>query len=310
MVTTVAYSPAITPDMVGGDNVMMLPWVAGLWGLNSISKVALETAAGTIVGAAELYRRTERDERKVVGVTSLGGAVTRYMGRLKPALEERGYEVAVFHVTGMSGRMYERTIADDLISVSLDLSVGVELLNTITGGVCSAGVHRLEAAGKKGIPQIVSPGATEAFHWGADRPLPGRYKNRPAHPHNALLLTVSSRPYECAAVGRMMAEKLNEATGPVAVVVPMKGFGDPPREPAPAPAKSREGQEMLRFRELLTGLTLPNMKAFRKALLKHIRPEIEVVELEAGFNDPVFVETVLRLFDEMTSKAGRVTARA
>ena len=155
IITTMAYSSAITPDMVSGDSVMMLPLVGGLWGLNSISRGVLETAAGAICGAVEAYDRTKTKGRKVVGVTSLGASVNRYLGDLKSAIEERGYEMAVFHVTGMSGRMYERTIADGLIDVSLDLSVGVELLNSLTDGVCSAGPDRLEAAGRMGIPQIV-----------------------------------------------------------------------------------------------------------------------------------------------------------
>jgi uncharacterized protein (UPF0261 family) len=297
LITTVAYSAAITPDMVSGDNVMMLPWVAGLWGLNSISKGVLEMAAGAISGAAELYDGSNMGNKKVVGVTSLGGSVNRYMSQLKPALEQRGYEVAVFHVTGMSGRMYERSIADGLIGASLDLSVGVELLNTVTGGVCTAGPHRLEAAGRKGIPQIVSPGAIEAFHWGADRRMPARYRDRPAHRHNALLLTVASNPREMGAVGKLMAEKLNNATGPAAVVIPMKGFGARPIAP-PAP-KSQSAREIAAFREALMNLTPLGLPAFRKNLLKHIKPKVEVIELDAGFNDAPYVETVLRLFDEM-----------
>jgi uncharacterized protein (UPF0261 family) len=300
LLTTVAYSAAITPDMVSGDNVMMLPWVAGLWGLNSISKGVLEMAAGAITGAADFYDRSNIDNPRVVGVTSLGGSVNRYMSQLKPALEQRGFEVAVFHVTGMSGRMYERSIADGLIAASLDLSVGVELLNTVTGGVCTAGPHRLEAAGKKGIPQIVSPGAIEAFHWGADRPMPAKYRNRPAHRHNELLLTVASSPREMGAVGKLMAEKLNNATGPTAVIIPMKGFGSRPVAP-PAP-KSQSAREIAAFRAALMNLTPLGLPAFRKNLLKHVKPKVEVVELDAGFNDPPYVETVLRLFDDMRQR--------
>ena len=103
IVTTMAYSSAITPDMVSGDSVMMLPWVGGLWGLNTISQGVLETAAGAICGAVEAYDRAKTKERKVVGVTSLGASVNRYLGDLKNAIEERGYEMAVFHVTGRSG---------------------------------------------------------------------------------------------------------------------------------------------------------------------------------------------------------------
>lgn len=300
VVTTVAYSQLITPDMVSGDDVMMIPWTAGLWGLNSMSKRVMETAAGAISGAADAYKKKQATKKKIVGVTSLGGAVNRYMNQLKPALEKRGYEVAVFHVTGMSGRMFERAISDGLITFSLDLSAGIELLNTVTDGACAAGVHRLEAAGKMGIPQIVSPGAIEAFHWGKDRPFPAKYEDRPRHQHSALILTVGSSMEETAATGKLMAEKLNMAKGPTAVVLPMRGMigaGDSPKPPAGAPPP--EG--FTKFLKALMSLTLPGMEAFRETLIKNIKPDIKVVTLDVGFNDPPYAETVLKLFEEMIS---------
>jgi uncharacterized protein (UPF0261 family) len=301
IVTTVAYSQLITPDMVSGDDVMMIPWTAGLWGLNSMSRWVMETAAGAISGAADAYKKRMATKKRIVGVTSLGGSVNRYMSQLKPALEKRGYEVAVFHVTGMSGRLFERAIRDGFITFSLDLSVGVELLNTVTDGACAAGVHRLEAACDMGIPQIVSPGAIEAFHWGKDRPFPAKYENRPQHQHNALILTVGSSMEEKAATGKLMAEKLNMAKGPTVVVLPMRrtiGAGDNPKLPAGAPPP--EG--FSKFTKALMNLALPGMEAFRETLIKNIRPDIKVVTLDVGFNDPPYTEAVLKLFDEMMSR--------
>ncbi len=303
IVSTVAYSQLITPDMVDGDDIMMIPWTAGLWGLNSLSRWTMETAARAISCAADAHRERKATGKKIVGVTSLGGAINRYMNHLKPALEGRGYEVAVFHVTGMSGRMFERAIRDGLIAASLDLAAAIELLNTVTDGACSAGEHRLEAACRMGIPQIVSPGPIEAFHWGKDRPFPGRYEDRPRHQHSALILTVRSSVEEIAAAAKLMAEKLNTATGPTAVVLPMRGMigkGDshegPPIDLLP------EGVE--KFRRQLMRVTLPGMQAFRETLLQHLKPGIQVVTLDVSFNDPPYSETVLRLFDEMMGNRG------
>jgi len=94
-----------------------------------------------------------------------------------------------------------------------------------------------------------------------------------------------------------MAEKLNHATGPTAVVIPMKGFGDRPKN-LPVP-KTDAARKMAAFREALMKLTPEGLAAFRKNLLKHLEPRIRVVELDAGFNDQVYIDTVLRLFDEM-----------
>jgi len=286
ILSTVTYSPAITADMVDGD-IMMLPWFAGLWGLNSLSRQVLETAAGAISGAAEEYDKKQVSQKKVVGVTSLGGTACRYVNQLKPALEERGYEVAVFHMTGMGGRLFERAIKDGLIDAALDLSPGVELLNQVAGGVGSSGEGRMEAAGKRGIPQIVSPGAIDAFFWGGDKPFPAEYRDRPYHQHNPLLKIVISDTKERAAVGTLMAEKLNKATGPTAVVIPMKGQ-TPPRRPGPPNP----------FIESLRNPG-PGLEAFREAFLKDLKPEIKVDVLDVGHNEPPYVETVLSKFDEM-----------
>ena len=49
-------------------------------------------------------------------------------------------------------------------------------------------------------------------------------------------------------------------------------------------------------------LTLPGMETFRENLMKNIKPDIKVVALDVGFNDPPYAEAVLDLFDEMMSK--------
>ena len=287
IISTIAYSPAINPDMLSSD-AMMLPWVGGLWGINSLSKQVLNTAAGAISGAAKAYDKKQGIPKKLVAVTSLGGVVNRYMIQLKPALEERGYEVAAFHATGMSGRILEQLVHDGAIAAVLDLSVGLELLNLVTGSAFSAGEHRLEAAGKMGIPQIVSPGLISRFHWGADKPLPAKYLRRPQpRPHNYLLNAIQANTKEQAAVGKLMAEKLNLSTGPTAVIIPLKRFQPVKGFHHPIIEKSIWDPDA-------------GLRAFRKALNRHLKPEVRVIELEdASIDDPQYTSTVLRLFDEL-----------
>jgi len=297
IVSTVAHSHTISMDMLGGTDVMMLPWTAGLWGLNDISKGALESAGGAISGAAEQYDKKQSSGKRIVGATSLGGTGGKYMGFIKPALETRGYEVAVYHATGMSGRMYERTIADGMIDISLDLAVGVELLNHINGSVFGAGEHRLEAAGKRGIPQIVSTGAIEFIHWG-QRPLPERFNGRFQIAHNRVLYQVRGVPEECAQVGALMAKKLNVATGPTQVVLPMISYGltaPPPPGPGEDPAPPPPPEEVQTQGEL----SIQMMKALHEALMQDIRPNIKVTPLDVTLNEPAFAEGVMKVFDEM-----------
>ncbi|MBN2062343.1 MAG: Tm-1-like ATP-binding domain-containing protein [Deltaproteobacteria bacterium] len=277
IVSTIAYSTAITPDMLSGDDLMMVPLVAGLWGLNSMSKRSLQMAAGAISGAAETYDDNRITKMKTIGVTSVGGSAQGYMNPLKHGLEERGYEVAVFHGTGMSGRIFEKAIMDGFIAASLDLVVGGELMNYLAGGVCSAGEHRLEASGEMGIPQIVSPGRL-LFHWWSGVPLPDQYGNRVRSFHNSIFGPVSCSSDEAAAVGTLMAEKLNKAKGPTAAVIPTK---PPPKALAVGVIKQAEWD------------------AFREAFAGDINSGVKVVMLDGSSDDPSYVDTLLAIFDEM-----------
>ncbi len=289
LLTTIAYSPVIVPDMVGGSDLIMMPWVAGLWGLNPLSKQCLDTAACAIAAAAENYRGRPLDKsRKIVGISSLGGSVQRYADTLKPALEARGHEVGVFHALGMPGRIFERAISDGLISASLDLSVGSELINQLKGGVYAGGEHRLEAAGRMGIPQIVSPGGIEVFMWGKDRPLPSRYKDRPMVAwHSSLHVSISTTPEEMAAVGKLMAHKVNIARGPVTVILPLQGIGWAPGTPF------GEGRR--------AAVLQAGMAAFRRSIRRHLGAGVRYIEIDVDFNHPEYIDTVLAVFDEMTA---------
>jgi len=279
ILSTIAFSPFVKPESVCADLSMML-WPAGLYGLNSISRNVLDAAAGSISGAANMYVRQPEKKKKMVGITSLGTSQLKYVETLKPALEERGYDVAVFHTLGMGGQAYEQAIKDGLIDVALDLSL-VELVDEVVGGVTTAGKIRFKAAAEKGITQIVGAGAIGHFFWFAGSPLPPELKDRKHHRHNQLLTIVVSDTEDKAKVGRLVAERLNDAKGPAAVVIPTVGWIEGDRHPK-SPFHDKEGG-----------------KAFSEALKSNLRPGIKVIELDCHINDPDFSETVLKLFDEM-----------
>ena len=280
IISTIAFSPLIKPQSVCADLAMML-WPAGLYGLNSISCSVLDRAAGAVAGAAESFvRHTVR--KKTVGITSMGTSQLSYVTRLKPALEQRGYEVAVFHCVGMGGKCFEQAINDGLIDFAMDLAL-VELMDTVCGGATatSTGGRRIEAACKKGIPQIVAAGAISNFFWFSGVPLPPQFQDRKHYRHNQLLTIVVAGTEEKAKLGELVAEKLNTATGPTAVVVPLVGSIEGDRNPK-SPFHDPKGGE-----------------TFYRALKSKIKPEIKVMELSAHVNDTLFSDTVLELFDQM-----------
>ncbi len=158
VVSTIAFSHLVPPERIAAD-LMMILWAGGLYGLNSTCKAVLSQACGAVVGAAKSAIRPKK-QRPVVAITSLGKSCLSYMVELKPELERRGYEVVVFHTTGMGGRAMESMAAQGGFAAILDLSLQ-EVANQLTGSVVNSGADRLENAGKAGIPQIVAPGAID-----------------------------------------------------------------------------------------------------------------------------------------------------
>ncbi len=279
IVSTIAFSPLVTPDSVPPDLCMML-WPAGLYGLNEISRSILDAAAGAIVGATENSKKPEKKRKKTAGITSLGTSQLKFVETLKPALEERGYDVPVFHTTGMGGRAFEQAIRDGLIDVALDLSL-VELVDQVVGGATTCGSIRLQSAGKRGIPQIVGAAGISNFFWFSGKPLPPELAERKHHRHNQLLTIVVAKAEDKRKVGELVAERLNSARGPAAVVIPLIGSIEGDRHPK-SPFHDPEGG-----------------RSFAEGLKSKLRPEIEVIELDAHANDPIFAKTVLALFDKM-----------
>ena len=160
----------------------MVLWAGGLYGLNSICKSVLSQAAGAVVGAC-LTREALPRSRPIVGMTSLGSSSLKYMRKLKPALEQRGFEVAVFHTTGMGGRAFEALAAGGELAAVMDFSL-VEVSDHENGSVLSAGADRLEGAGLAGIPQIVAPGGVTLLDFQTWAPPLQQLDGREIHIHN------------------------------------------------------------------------------------------------------------------------------
>lgn len=285
VVSTIAFSHLMPPERIAAD-LMMILWAGGLYGLNSTCMAVLSQACGAVVGAARSAVRPKRD-RPVVGMTSLGKSCLSYMVELKPALEKRGYEVVVFHTTGMGGRAMKSMAAQRGFAAILDLSLQ-EVANQLTGSVVNSGADRLENAGKAGIPQIVAPGAIDMVDFPTWQPIPKELVDRPFHAHNRLLASVTSRPDDRRRIAQAIAQKLSLAQAPVAFVLPAGGIQQ----------WDREG-EALHDPE--------GLSAFISEMRSAIEKPVELHEIEEHINSPVFVTTVLDIFDRWV-EAGIVPA--
>jgi uncharacterized protein (UPF0261 family) len=277
VLSTIANSPAIDPDLLS-HNVLMVPLMGGFWGLNEFAKRSLDQAASLIVGSTETYNRRPITDKKLIGVTSLGMSAARYLYHLGPALNERGYEVAVFHATGMSTRLFEKAVKDGLFDFILDLYAGMELINEICGSLLGPGPHRLEAAAQQGVPQIVSLGIIEMCLWGSYKPIPEEFAGRQILHHNPLLWMTFTNLEEKVTMAKMLAKKLNQAKGPTAIIIPMK----PPFGLTKWGVEDSEGLE-----------------AVRKTLSKNLKSKVNYVEVDASTDDKEFSDWVLELMDHM-----------
>lgn len=280
VVSTIAYSHLIPPERIAPD-LMMILWAGGLHGLNPICKSVLSQACGAVVGAARVGTRPSSD-RPLVGMTALGSSCLKYMKHLQPELEKRGYDVAVFHATGMGGRAFEAIAAGGGFAAVFDFCTQ-EVNNYLNGSCVTSGPDRLENAGRQGIPQIVAPGGLDMVDLQAWRDLPAPIADRPYHAHNRLLGSVTTDVQGRRDIARVVSEKLAAAAGETAFILPSGGIQEWDRVDEP-----------LHDPEGLAALT----EAFRAAL----PTSIELHEIDAHINDPAFSAKALEIFDRWIAR--------
>ncbi|MEO1679743.1 MAG: Tm-1-like ATP-binding domain-containing protein [Pseudomonadota bacterium] len=280
IVSTVSFSPLIPPERLAPDTQMIL-WAGGLYGLNSVCTASLSQAAGAVLGAARAVVPPDAT-RPLIGMTSLGKSALKYMVPLKPALEARGYEVAVFHATGMGGRAFESLAEQGAFACVFDFCTQ-ELGNHVHGSNISAGPGRLTQAGLKGTPQIVAPGCYDLVDIVGWQPLPGKWADHPRHAHNRLLTSIVLDQEERREVARAHAEQLAKATGPVALMLPLHGLGEWDRAGADLHDKA-------------------GLEAFVSELEAALPAHVDVHRVDGHINDAVFAETALGIFDDWRAK--------
>jgi uncharacterized protein (UPF0261 family) len=223
---------------VGDKDILMLNSIVDIAGINRISRLVLSQAAAAMAGMVTAATNSESkvlnpksEDRPLIAATMFG-VTTPSVQQARKILEDAGYEVLVFHATGNGGQAMESLIREGLIAGVLDITT-TELADELVGGVLSAGPTRLTAAGQMGIPQVVSVGALDMVNFGAPETIPDKFKNRKFHVHNASVTLMRTTPEENARLGEEIGRKLSQATGPAAILLPLKGVSaiDRPGQP-------------------------------------------------------------------------------
>ncbi|MFD0265627.1 Tm-1-like ATP-binding domain-containing protein [Streptomyces sp. NPDC127106] len=232
---------------VGSSDITMMYSVVDIAGLNTISEPILANAVAAAAGMARAHeragclelRRPARpgsDARPLVAA-SMAGVTTTGVDAARERLTELGYEVLVFHVSGTGGRTLETLAGQGVFAGVLDLTLS-EIADDLCGGILTAGPDRLTAAGRAGVPQVVSLGALDMVKFGPLDSLPERARYRRVRVHNPSITVIRTTEAECTELGRRVADKLRTATGPTEVCVPLQGLstlgapGGPYHDPA------------------------------------------------------------------------------
>ena len=275
IVSTVSFSPLIPAARLAADTQMIL-WAGGLYGLNSVCKASLSQAAGAVLGAARAVQMPDPD-KPLIGMTSLGTSALKYVIALKPALEARGFEVAVFHATGMGGRAFESLAAQGAFACVFDFCTQ-ELGNHVNGSNISAGADRLTNAGLNGTPQIVTPGCYDLVDIIGWEPLPDKWSGHITHEHNRLLTSIVLDEEERRLVARAHSAQLAKATGPVALLLPERGLGEWDR--AGADLHNQAG-----------------LNAFLQEMKNTLPSTVVAHRIDCHINDAEFADKALEIFD-------------
>ena len=275
MVSTVAGGDV--SGYVGVKDIVMIPAVVDVCGVNRISREVYARAAGAVCGMAEA-EIPPGDDKPLVAA-SMFGNTTQCVKQAQAILEQAGYEVLVFHATGAGGRVMESLIESGRIAGVLDVTT-TEWADELTGGVLAAGPTRLEAAARAGVPAVVAPGCLDMVNFWAPPTIPDRYQGRKFYPHNPNVTLMRTTPEENRELGRIIAEKLNMSVGPVRVLLPLGGLSviDSPGGPFWWPEADQ---------------------ALFDSLKSRLRADIPVIEVDCNVNDPLFArrcaETLLQL---------------
>ena len=266
MVSTMA-SGDVSP-YVGTSDIVMIPSVVDAEGLNDISKVIFSNAANAVVGMVQNRKELESDGKPLLAATMFG-VTTPCVKAAEDYLHEQGYDVLVFHATGTGGKCMEALINQGFIKGVLDLTT-TEWCDEVVGGVLNAGPDRLTAAGKNGIPQVVSVGALDMVNFGPMDTVPAQFKDRNLYKHNPTVTLMRTTADELKSIGHEIATRLADATGKTTLMLPLKGVSMIDVEGQPF--YDAEADKVL-FDTLRTELANSN---------------VEIVELDTDINDKEF----------------------
>jgi uncharacterized protein (UPF0261 family) len=282
MVSTVASRNMA--DTVGTKDITMIHSVVDILGVNSISGMILDRAAGAVCGMVN-SKWAPKEEKKRVALTFFG-FITPAAEHVKLCLEGMGYEVIPFHANGTGGMAMEELAAEGYFQGILDLATH-EFADDLLDGYCGGiGPERLEPVLEREIPRLVVPGGVDCAVLEFTRDdIPDHFADRKIFFYDfrsAIRLNMDETRF----LASQMAQKLNKGGRNNKVLIPIGGWSEADRIDGP--------------------LYDPEIsEAFITRLNQDLNNEIEVREANLHINDPPFGSLASEIMDEMLQKKSR-----
>lgn len=279
MVSTIASGDM--SEFVGIKDITMMFSVSDILKLNPFTRKILANAAAAVCGMAtvDIEFKVEKQEKPLIGMSNLGVLTNGAMEAIR-YIEEKGYEVIVFHAVGSGGRAMEQMIKEGIIGAVFDYAMG-EIADDVWSVLRAGGPERLTVAGKMGIPQVLCPGGAE--HLGIlvhPNEVPAEFRDHQYVFHSPVIFVPRLNASEIIKVAHSICDRLQYTTGQAKFLIPRGGVGRYSKIGASLYDKAADD-------------------AFFHYLIDHLPDAIEIVDCEEYVEDPVFVRRGVDLLIDM-----------
>jgi uncharacterized protein (UPF0261 family) len=261
---------------VRGKDITIIPSIVDVSGLNRISRLIYARAAGAVSGMVENAPPLSNEDRPII-TASMFGNTTDCVNTCLKLLNDKGFEVLVFHATGAGGRAMETLVTDGLVEGVLDITT-TEWADELCQGVFSAGTERLDAPGQGGIPHLIVPGCVDMANYGAPSTVPERFRQgkRLFYEWNPSVTLMRTNVEENRQMGEIFAQKANAAKGPVAFLLPLRGVSMLDGDGQPFCDRQAD-------------------QAMFDAIKANLKPTIPVVNVDLNINDAGFAAKAVEM---------------
>jgi uncharacterized protein (UPF0261 family) len=279
MISSTAALPGLSTRYIGTGDIALFHSVVEISGVSDLLRNVMDRAAHALAGmAADDIASPKTEKGKAIALTMLGPC-EKCASAVRAALAQKDYQIIGFSAAGIGDRAMEDMIAEGFFQGVIDLAPG-GVGEHLFGFMRDAGPHRLETAGKLGLPQIISTCSVNHMTPARSKYKP-EYHERRKFDLDKLRTWIRLSPEELKEVAAVFAEKLNPAKGPVVILIPRKGWSaaDLPGNDTHDPAEDQ---------------------LFTQVLREKLKPDVQIVEVDANMEDPAFaaevVKTALEIF--------------